>query len=77
MPTVGFEAVDRVLSFTREIHEYFKIPTARCWRGPDEAEIVTWKVKVGDQVKINQTIAKSKPPKSMVETTLPIRGAKM
>ena len=42
--------------------------------GLTEAEIVTWKVKVGDQVTVNQTICEIETAKSLVELPCPFEG---
>ena len=42
--------------------------------GLTEAEIVTWKVKVGDQVTVNQTICEIVTAKSVVELPCPFEG---
>ena len=39
-----------------------------------EAEIVTWKVKVGDAVKVNDIIIEIETAKSLVELPVPYAG---
>lgn len=51
-----------------------RFPLPDVGEGLTEAEIVTWKVKVGDQVKINQTICEIETAKSMVELPCPFEG---
>ncbi|MGN6637051.1 MAG: biotin/lipoyl-containing protein, partial [Oryzihumus sp.] len=42
--------------------------------GLTEAEIVTWKVKAGDTVKVNDTIVEIETAKSLVELPVPFAG---
>lgn len=51
-----------------------RFPLPDVGEGLTEAEIVTWMVKVGDQVKINQTICEIETAKSMVELPCPFEG---
>jgi 2-oxoisovalerate dehydrogenase E2 component (dihydrolipoyl transacylase) len=51
-----------------------RFPLPDVGEGLTEAEIVTWKVKVGDQVKINQTICEIETAKSLVELPCPFEG---
>ncbi len=56
------------------------MPDARLFKLPDvgegltEAEIVTWKVRVGDTVKVNQVIVEIETAKSLVELPSPYAG---
>jgi pyruvate dehydrogenase E2 component (dihydrolipoamide acetyltransferase) len=51
---------------------YFDLPDVG--EGLTEAEIVTWKVKVGDTVKVNQIIVEIETAKSLVELPCPFAG---
>ena len=51
---------------------YFDLPDVG--EGLTEAEIVTWKVKVGDQVSVNQIIVEIETAKSLVELPCPFAG---
>ena len=51
-----------------------KFPLPDVGEGLTEAEIVTWKVKVGDQVSVNQTICEIETAKSLVELPCPFEG---
>ena len=51
-----------------------RFPLPDVGEGLTEAEIVTWKVKVGDQVSINQTICEIETAKSLVELPCPFEG---
>ena len=51
-----------------------KFPLPDVGEGLTEAEIVTWKVKVGDQVSVNQTICEIETAKSLVELPSPFEG---
>jgi len=51
---------------------HFKLPDPG--EGLVEAEIVTWKVKVGDTVKINDVIVEIETAKSLVELPVPYAG---
>ena len=51
-----------------------RFPLPDVGEGLTEAEIVTWKVKVGDKVKINQTICEIETAKSLVELPCPFEG---
>lgn len=51
---------------------YFNLPDVG--EGLTEAEIVTWKVAVGDQVKTNQIIVEIETAKSLVELPCPFDG---
>src|SRR5436190_16754649 len=51
---------------------YFNLPDVG--EGLTEAEIVTWKVKVGDTVKINDVIVEIETAKSLVELPCPFAG---
>jgi 2-oxoisovalerate dehydrogenase E2 component (dihydrolipoyl transacylase) len=51
---------------------YFNLPDVG--EGLTEAEIVTWKVKVGDAVKINDVIVEIETAKSLVELPCPFAG---
>ena len=42
--------------------------------GLTEAEIVTWKVKVGDTVKVNDIVVEIETAKSLVELPVPYAG---
>src|SRR4051812_42468275 len=42
--------------------------------GLTEAEIVTWKVKVGDEIKINDVVVEIETAKSLVELPSPYAG---
>jgi pyruvate dehydrogenase E2 component (dihydrolipoamide acetyltransferase) len=50
----------------------FKLPDVG--EGLTEAEIVRWHVKVGDQVKVNQTIVEIETAKAVVELPCPFEG---
>ena len=50
----------------------FKLPDVG--EGLTEAEIVTWKVKVGDVVKVNDIIVEIETAKSLVELPSPFAG---
>jgi 2-oxoisovalerate dehydrogenase E2 component (dihydrolipoyl transacylase) len=52
--------------------KYFKLPDPG--EGLVEAEIVTWKVKVGDVVKVNDIIIEIETAKSLVELPVPYAG---
>jgi pyruvate dehydrogenase E2 component (dihydrolipoamide acetyltransferase) len=52
--------------------EQFRLPDAG--EGLTEAEIVEWKVAVGDQVRINQVIVEIETAKSLVELPCPFDG---
>jgi pyruvate dehydrogenase E2 component (dihydrolipoamide acetyltransferase) len=54
-----------------------RFPLPDVGEGLTEAEIVTWKVKVGDQVKVNQTICEIETAKSLVELPCPFEGEVM
>ena len=51
---------------------YFNLPDVG--EGLTEAEIVTWKVKVGDNVTVNQIIVEIETAKSLVELPVPFAG---
>jgi 2-oxoisovalerate dehydrogenase E2 component (dihydrolipoyl transacylase) len=51
-----------------------RFPLPDVGEGLTEAEIVTWKVKVGDQVSVNQTICEIETAKSLVELPCPFEG---
>ena len=51
-----------------------RFPLPDVGEGLTEAELVTWKVKVGDQVKVNQTICEIETAKSLVELPCPFEG---
>ena len=51
---------------------YFDLPDVG--EGLTEAEIVTWKVKVGDTVSVNQIIVEIETAKSLVELPCPFAG---
>jgi 2-oxoisovalerate dehydrogenase E2 component (dihydrolipoyl transacylase) len=51
---------------------YFNLPDVG--EGLTEAEIVTWKVKVGDQISVNQIIVEIETAKSLVELPCPFEG---
>jgi 2-oxoisovalerate dehydrogenase E2 component (dihydrolipoyl transacylase) len=51
-----------------------RFPLPDVGEGLTEAEIVTWKVKVGDQVTVNQTICEIETAKSLVELPCPFEG---
>ncbi len=51
---------------------YFNLPDVG--EGLTEAEIVSWKVKVGDQVSVNQIIVEIETAKSLVELPCPFAG---
>jgi 2-oxoisovalerate dehydrogenase E2 component (dihydrolipoyl transacylase) len=51
---------------------YFNLPDVG--EGLTEAEIVTWKVKVGDPVSVNQIIVEIETAKSLVELPCPFEG---
>ena len=50
----------------------FKLPDVG--EGLTEADIVTWKVKPGDQVSVNQVIVEIETAKSLVELPSPFDG---
>ncbi len=50
----------------------FKLPDVG--EGLTEAEIVTWNVKVGDTVKVNDVIVEIETAKSLVELPCPYAG---
>ena len=52
--------------------KHFKLPDVG--EGLTEAEIVTWKVKVGDTIKINDIIVEIETAKSLVELPCPFAG---
>ena len=52
--------------------KHFNLPDPG--EGLVEAEIVTWKVKVGDTVKINDIIIEIETAKSLVELPVPYAG---
>ena len=51
---------------------YFNLPDVG--EGLTEAEIVTWKVAVGDNVSVNQIIVEIETAKSLVELPVPFAG---
>jgi 2-oxoisovalerate dehydrogenase E2 component (dihydrolipoyl transacylase) len=51
---------------------YFNLPDVG--EGLTEAEIVSWKIKVGDTVKVNQVIVEIETAKSLVELPCPFEG---
>jgi pyruvate dehydrogenase E2 component (dihydrolipoamide acetyltransferase) len=51
-----------------------KFPLPDVGEGLTEAEIVSWKVAPGDQVKVNQTICEIETAKSVVELPCPFEG---
>ena len=51
-----------------------KFPLPDVGEGLTEAEIVSWKVKPGDQVSVNQTICEIETAKSIVELPCPFAG---
>jgi pyruvate dehydrogenase E2 component (dihydrolipoamide acetyltransferase) len=51
---------------------YFNLPDVG--EGLTEAEIVTWKVKVGDRISVNQIIVEIETAKSLVELPCPFEG---
>jgi pyruvate dehydrogenase E2 component (dihydrolipoamide acetyltransferase) len=51
-----------------------KFPLPDVGEGLTEAELVTWKVKPGDQVTVNQTICEIETAKSLVELPCPFAG---
>ena len=51
---------------------YFNLPDVG--EGLTEAEIVTWKVAVGDTVTVNQIIVEIETAKSLVELPVPFAG---
>lgn len=51
-----------------------RFPLPDVGEGLTEAEIVSWKVKVGDQVSVNQTICEIETAKSLVELPCPFEG---
>ena len=51
---------------------YFNLPDVG--EGLTEAEIVTWKVKLGDTVAVNQIIVEIETAKSLVELPVPFAG---
>ena len=51
---------------------YFDLPDVG--EGLTEAEIVSWKVKVGDTVSVNQIIVEIETAKSLVELPCPFAG---
>ncbi|MFZ2515662.1 MAG: biotin/lipoyl-containing protein, partial [Candidatus Lutibacillus vidarii] len=52
--------------------EEFRLPDPG--EGLTEAEIVTWKVKVGDTVKVNDIVVEIETAKSLVELPIPYAG---
>src|SRR5699024_10871625 len=50
----------------------YKLPDVG--EGLTEAEIVTWKVKVGDEIKINDVVVEIETAKSLVELPSPYAG---
>ena len=52
--------------------EEFRLPDPG--EGLTEAEIVTWKVKVGDTVKVNDIVVEIETAKSLVELPIPWAG---
>ena len=50
----------------------FKLPDVG--EGLTEAEIVTWKVKVGDVIKVNDIVVEIETAKSLVELPSPYAG---
>ena len=52
--------------------QQFRLPDVG--EGLVEAEIVSWKVKVGDTVKLNDTIVEIETAKSLVELPVPYAG---
>ncbi|HET9655099.1 MAG TPA: dihydrolipoamide acetyltransferase family protein [Kineosporiaceae bacterium] len=52
--------------------QYFRLPDAG--EGLTEAEIVTWKVKPGDSVRVNDPIVEVETAKSLVELPCPFAG---
>ena len=50
----------------------FKLPDPG--EGLTEAEIVTWNVKVGDTVKVNDIVVEIETAKSLVELPVPFAG---
>jgi len=52
--------------------KHFNLPDPG--EGLVEAEIVTWKVKVGDTVKVNDVIVEIETAKSLVELPVPYAG---
>src|SRR3954451_1324488 len=53
------------------VNEY-KLPDVG--EGLTEAEIVTWKVKVGDEIKINDVVVEIETAKALVELPSPYAG---
>ncbi|MCU1430964.1 MAG: Dihydrolipoyllysine-residue acetyltransferase, partial [Actinotalea sp.] len=53
-------------------YEHFRLPDAG--EGLTDAEIVAWRVAVGDLVEINQTIVEIETAKSLVELPSPFAG---
>jgi pyruvate dehydrogenase E2 component (dihydrolipoamide acetyltransferase) len=51
-----------------------KFPLPDVGEGLTEAEIVSWKVAVGDKVTVNQTICEIETAKSVVELPCPFEG---
>ena len=51
---------------------YFNLPDVG--EGLTEAEIVSWKVKPGDSVTVNQVIVEIETAKSLVELPVPFAG---
>ena len=51
-----------------------KFPLPDVGEGLTEAEIVSWKVAVGDHVTVNQTICEIETAKSIVELPCPFAG---
>ena len=68
------DAVDRTLDLLRRTDPMaeFKLPDVG--EGLTEAEIVTWKVKVGDIVAINDIVVEIETAKSLVELPSPYAG---
>ena len=72
------DAVDRVAGVLRrqdgDSHgtcKQFKLPDVG--EGLTEAEIVTWKVKAGDTVKVNDIVVEIETAKSLVELPVAVR----
>ena len=53
--------------------QIFRLPDVG--EGLTEAEIVTWKVRVGDQVSVDQPLVEIETAKSLVELPSPWEGA--
>ena len=73
-PTVDriLDAVDRVMGFEELSEEIFLLPDVG--EGLTEAEIVTWKVAVGDVVTLNQPLVDIETAKATVELPSPYAG---